>query len=123
MKRQISICIFLSIVLILIVLLFIKLQNEDGQNKIEQEITNSQTETEDNNSQSITISNDYKTYYFYAINEGGHIFVYDIQSQTLYMETGLETESLPENIQNELETGIYFENEEQLFSFLESYSS
>lgn len=122
MKRQLSICICLSITLILFGIFFIKSQNEDNQKNLELDYSNTQTETNEK-TQSITSSNEYKNYYFYAKNEDGHIFIYDIKSQTLYMETGIETDSLPLEIQENLEAGIYFENEEQLYSFLESYSS
>jgi len=122
MKRQISICIFLALIVIVLALLYIKLHNESGKRERPQTESTTPSETE-NNTGSITSSYEYKTYYFYAKEENGHILIYDIKTQTLYMETGIETNALPEHIQVELKSGIYFENEEQLYSFLESYSS
>lgn len=124
MKRQVSICIFLSVFLIFVTGIYIFFHNETKQNEIEIEDTNTQIEiVTEENTQSVTSSNEYKTYYFYAKDVDGYLFIYDVKSNTLYMETGIESSTLPEDIQAKLITGIYFENEEQLFSFLESYSS
>lgn len=125
MKRQVSICILLSILVLVMVLFGIRF-NKDSQQNNKQEnsdnIENTQQTTEDN-SQAVPSSKEYYKYYFYAQNTDGHVEIYDIKSQTLYMETGIETETLPEAVRLQLEERIYFENEEQLYSFLESYSS
>lgn len=112
----------MALIVIALALLYIKIYNEtDKRSKPEtEEMTQTESET---NSQSITSSHTYVTYYFYAIEEEGHISIYDIKTQTLYMETGIEIDALPDSLQTELRSGIYFENEEQLYSFLESYSS
>ena len=122
MKRQVSICIFLAIVVVVLALLYIKFNNEIGKNQTEDNTEKVENYTE-NNTQSITSSNEYITYYFYAQNDNGRISIYDVMSQTLYMETGIEINLLSEEMQEELESGIYFKTEEELFDFLESYSS
>ncbi len=122
MKRQMSICIFLAIIVIVLTLLYIKFNNENGRNQTDDTTAPIENSTE-NNTQSLTSSNEYSTYYFYAKNDNGRISVYDVKTQTLYMETGIEVEFLPEELQQELESGIYFKTEEELYDFLESYSS
>ena len=122
MKRQISICIFLAIVVIALTLLYIKFSNETARNKLPDNTENVEKTTE-NNTQSIISSNEYITYYFYAKNDNGRISIYDVKTQTLYMETGIEVGLLTEELQQELESGIYFKTEEELYDFLESYSS
>lgn len=122
MKRQMSICIFLAIIVIILTLLYIKFYNESGRNQTDDTTAPIENSTE-NNTQSLTSSNEYSTYYFYAKNDNGRISVYDVKTQTLYMETGIEVEFLPEELQQELESGIYFKTEEELYDFLESYSS
>lgn len=123
MKRQISICIFISALIIGLGLLYTKIHNDNNKPQEEQpivEVTESE-ETEDD--RSITISQEYNTYYFYAKDDEGRVSIYDMKSQTLYMETGIETNMLPESVQQELESGIYFKDEMELYDFLESYSS
>lgn len=122
MKRQISICIFLAIIVIVLTLLYIKFNNETGKNETENHTEQVENATE-NNTQSITSSNEYVTYYFYAKNDNGRISIYDVKTQTLYMETGIEVGLLTEELQQALESGIYFKTEEELYDFLESYSS
>ena len=123
MKRQISICIILSIIVIILALLYIKVNNENdlksGQNIIE----NTQINTEEEKNQSIISSNDYVNYYFCAKNDNGRVAIYDVKTKTLYMETGIETRLLPEEMQKALEQGIFFKTDVELFDFLESYSS
>lgn len=122
MKRQISICIFLSIIVIFLAFLYIKFNNETGRGKREPISFESTTETEDNEP-FVSSGNNYVTYYFYAVEEDGRISIYDVKSQTLYMETGIEVDVLPLEIQQKLESKIFFETEGELFDFLESYSS
>lgn len=122
MKRQISICIFLAILVIGLALLYIKLNNENDIMPIKENTETQEILTEEN-TQSITSSNEYTMYYFYAKNDNGRISIYDVKTQTLYMETGIEIFLLPQEMQKELESGIYFKTEQELFDFLESYSS
>lgn len=121
MKKQISICIILSILVIILALLYIK-QNNESSRHYSQNNTESEKESE-NSSDALTSSNHYETYSFCAKSEDGRVTVYDLKSQTLYMETAIVTDLLPDNVKNELETGIYFKTEAELFDFLESYSS
>ena len=124
MKRQIGICIFMSLLMFVLVFVFAQVNktNHPKDNVKDTNDTNIESETEDN-TQSIISSHEYVTYYFYAKNDNGKISIYDINSQTLYMETGIEISLLSEEIQKELESGIYFKNEVELYDFLECYSS
>jgi hypothetical protein len=125
MKRQVSICIFLSILVIILSLLYIKVSNINRNNieSEEQEPHTQMTEEDSTDDTSITIGQDHIQYYFYAKNDEGRVSIYDVNSQTLYMETGIETSGLPKELQNKLETGIFFKDEIELFDFLENYSS
>lgn len=119
MKRQISISIFCAILLIVLVWLYIKFYNE---RKPMDEIDTTEKmieKTED----SITISQEYTNYIYYIKEQEGRVVVYSIKNKDLYMETGIETFTLPSVIQEKLEEGIFFETEEKLYDFLESYSS
>ena len=123
MKRQIGICIILATIVVILALLYIKLINESQLDNRQNSTENSTMITEDDSTDSIISNQEYVTYYFYAKNDNGRVSIYDVKSQTLYMETGIEIDLLSEEMRQELESGIYFKNEEELFDFLESYSS
>lgn len=123
MKRQIGICIILAIIVVILALLYIKINNESNTQQRQDSTENSFIPTEESTTHSTISSNEYETYYFYAKNDNGRVSIYDIKSHTLYMETGIEIVLLPEEIQSALEVGIYFKTEVELFDFLESYSS
>ncbi len=60
---------------------------------------------------------------FYLINEQNYVVVYDEDFKYMYMNTGICTEKLPEELQKEILNMKYIESEEELYHFLESYSS
>ena len=51
------------------------------------------------------------------------IVVYREDKQTLYMNTDILLEDLSDTLQTEVMKGKYVETEEELYHFLESYSS
>jgi hypothetical protein len=60
---------------------------------------------------------------FYLMVADHFIVVYKKDKETLYMNTDILLESLDETLQAEVIQGKYVENEEELYHFLESYSS
>lgn len=60
---------------------------------------------------------------FYLVNEDNYVVVYDKDLKYLYMNTGILTEELPQALQQEIIQMKYIESEEELYHFLESYSS
>lgn len=117
MKRQTSISIFLAILVILLALLYIKFTN-DTQQKKDGTLTNEE-KTED----ALEISQDYVTYLYYVKEEQGRLVVYEVKTQEIFAQTSIQTKYLPKDINQQLEAGIYFETESDLYNFLESYSS
>ena len=118
MKRQISVSIFLAILVIALAWLYIKFSNET---KLKNETIT--TENDVSKEQSITISQSYITYPYYIKEADGRLVVYQSKTQEIYMETSVESDTLPEELKEKLKAGIFFENEEDLYDFLESYSS
>ena len=53
----------------------------------------------------------------------GCLQVYVAETGTLYMETAIAYDLLPERVQMQIDEGKYFESEEALLEFLENYSS
>lgn len=53
----------------------------------------------------------------------GCLQVYILETGEFYMETSIVYRLLPESVQTDIDRGKYFESEEELLEFLESYSS
>lgn len=81
--------------------------------------TNTQETTEET-VDSMTIVNA-ETYYLRT--NGDYLAVYKGDSSAVYFETDLKPEDLPETLQQKSETGLEFDSLEELYSFLENYSS
>ena len=67
--------------------------------------------------------NDYQMGRFFVTNEEGYLVVYDCVTRKRYDETSILVQNLPENWQKKLAEGLYFADEEELYEFLENYSS
>lgn len=61
--------------------------------------------------------------YYYLAEEQGYVVVYFCNMGTLFCETGIELEELPAHLQQEIRHIKTIETEEELYGFLESYSS
>lgn len=62
-------------------------------------------------------------YRYYMVLEQGCIAVYYSDKKTIYEYTDILEEDLPEDEVEKLKQGIYIEDEESLYSILESYTS
>ncbi len=62
-------------------------------------------------------------YAFVLLAEDGFVAVYQADRETLYATTGILVDNLPDNLQQEIQEGKIIDSEEQLYSFLENYSS
>lgn len=60
---------------------------------------------------------------FYLIEEHGFITVYLSDKKTVFEYTSIDAKSLPAEIEAEIKNGKYIKNTEELYSFLETYSS
>lgn len=60
---------------------------------------------------------------FFLLNEDHHVVVYDKSLKHVYLNTGIQTQGLPQSLQDEIVHMKYMKNEEELYHFLESYSS
>lgn len=118
MKRQVSVSIFLAIIVIALTWLYIRFSNETRPE--ENVIT---TENNISKEESITISQEYITCPYYIKEEDGKLIVFETKTKHIFMETSIEIYMLPEELIDKLDTGIFFETEGDLYDFLESYSS
>ena len=59
----------------------------------------------------------------FIIEEDGYLVIYNQITSERYDNTSIYVKDLPERLQKELESGLYFYNEQELYDFLENYSS
>lgn len=60
---------------------------------------------------------------FYLVNEKNYVVVYSDDLKTVYMSTNILLDSLPDDLKQEIIQNKYIATEEELYNFLESYSS
>lgn len=60
---------------------------------------------------------------FYLAVRNNEVVVYLEDMETVYINTGIQLESLPEDMQMEIMQMVWVEDEESLYNFLEAYSS
>ncbi|MDC7288736.1 hypothetical protein NXH76_13085 [Blautia schinkii] len=60
---------------------------------------------------------------FYLKESDGYVMVYESDRKTLYEPTSILVSLLPENLRMEIVKGKYLKSQEELYSFLENYSS
>ncbi len=77
-------------------------------------------ETEKELAESLNVVEPYK---YVLLAEEGYVAVYRSDRKTLYASTDILLENLPEELQQEIQTGKLIGSEEQLYNFLENYSS
>lgn len=118
MKRQVSVSIFLAVLLIALAWLYIKFSNETRPK--ENMIT---TENDVSKENSMPISQEYISCKYYLKEQYGKLVVFEGKNHEIFMETSIEVEFLPDDLKEKLEVGIFFQTEAELYDFLESYSS
>ena len=62
-------------------------------------------------------------YQYLLLAEDGYVAVYHADGKTFFSSTDILLIKLPEDLQAEIQEGKYITSEEQLYNFLESYSS
>ncbi|MGI6001228.1 hypothetical protein [Lachnoclostridium sp. An131] len=69
------------------------------------------------------VVNEQDSHEYYLVEEDGRVTIYRIDRETLFEYTGITTESLPEQLQEEISHGKRISGEKELYDFLENYSS
>ena len=70
----------------------------------------------------VNLKGDEQVFIYYLWEEGGYVMVYD-RDGNLFEKTSIQTETLPAEIREKLKDGIGLSGQEELYSFLENYSS
>ncbi len=64
-----------------------------------------------------------KNYEYVIVAEDGYLSVYRADLKTKYMDTDISVKELSDRMKKEVQQGKKFENVEELYGFLENYSS
>jgi hypothetical protein len=127
MKHKYSICVLFGLLLICILIAVFstveqknlkRQETTESQETLEADVKPEATETE-----SVTSSKEEGSYSYIILEEDGHLLVYYSDNMTVFFDSGIPAGNLPESLLPELETGIRFSDEEELYEFLENYSS
>lgn len=62
-------------------------------------------------------------YEFLLVDHNDYVAVYQLPEREIYEYTDVIMEVLPEEVQKEVQEGKYIKNEEELYNFLENYTS
>lgn len=103
----------------------LSLKEESKELESEKRVENSSKGFKQNeNIPSSVETNKEVTYYKYMIyQDGERLTVYESDSVTVFMETDILVDELPEDMREQLKLGVGISTEEELYDFLESYSS
>lgn len=122
MKRKYSICIFVAVLLVVSGLLVWFGTADRGGSDEEQ--TKTQEEWQESTEENAIYSGKTQESYAYIIFDvDGHLLVYYSDNTTVFFDTGILSHSLSEEMRKQLTYGIRFADEDELYEFLENYSS
>lgn len=128
MKKTTSICLFTGMIFLLLVMVVYLLftQQDTGRKKqdlaaaTEEMPAETDTEKELKTTESLAV---YKPYAYIIKQKDGILVVYQSDGITEFFETNIRIRDLNEDMVKKLETGIRFSDDQELYAFLESYSS
>lgn len=120
MKNKIGIC-FLTVIAILLALFILEKINtgisQDAEDDKAVEIAQD-TQSANSRETSMELSSGY-----IVRNENGMLTIYSGGGGEKFFDSGIYYDELPADIQHKIDSGLGFENEADLYDFLESYSS
>lgn len=123
MKRKTGICFLLGTVFATAVIVvgigFYNSQKRSPMEENNTETTGMETEAEE----AVISSVNQPEYKYIIFSEDGRLVVYFSDNATVFFNSGIRADTLPDTIQEQLSLGIRFATDEQLYDFLESYSS
>ena len=128
MKKTTSICLFTGMIFLLLILTVYLLftQQNAGAGKKDISAATEEILAENDTAENIRTTESIAIYelYTYVIKQkDGILVVYQSDGVTEFFETNIRVRDLDEGMIKKLENGIFFSNDQELYAFLESYSS
>ena len=126
MKKTTSICLFTGMIFLLLVMVVYLLFTQQDTGEKEQDLAaateempaETDTEKELKTTESLAV---YEPYAYIIKQKDGILVVYQSDGITEFFETNIR--DLNEDMVKKLENGIRFSDDQELYAFLESYSS
>lgn len=128
MKKTTSICLFTGMIFLLLVMVVYLLFTQQDTGEKEQDLAaateempaETDTEKELKTTESLAV---YEPYAYIIKQKDGILVVYQSDGITEFFETNIRIRDLNEDMVKKLENGIQFSDDQELYAFLESYSS
>ena len=128
MKKTTSICLFTGMIFLLLVMVVYLLFTQQDTGEKEQDLAvateempaETDTEKEVKTTESLAV---YEPYAYIIKQKDGILVVYQSDGITEFFETNIRIRDLNEDMVKKLENGIRFSDDQELYAFLESYSS
>lgn len=128
MKKTTSICLFTGMIFLLLVMVVYLLFTQQDTGEKEQDLAaateempaETDTEKELKTTESLAV---YEPYVYIIKQKDGILVVYQSDGITEFFETNIRIRDLNEDMVKKLENGIRFSDDQELYAFLESYSS
>ena len=128
MKKTTSICLFTGMIFLLLVMVVYLLFTQQDTGEKEQDLAaateempaETDTEKELKTTESLSV---YESYAYVIKQKDGILVVYQSDGITEFFETNIRIRDLNEDMVKKLENGIRFSDDQELYAFLESYSS
>lgn len=128
MKKTTSICLFTGMIFLLLVMVVYLLFTQQDTGEKEQDLAaateempaETDTEKELKTTESLAV---YESYACVIKQKDGILVVYQSDGITEFFETNIRIRDLNEDMVKKLENGIRFSDDQELYAFLESYSS
>ena len=128
MKKTTSICLFTGMIFLLLVMVVYLLFTQQDTGEKEQDLAaateempaETDTEKELKTTESLDV---YESYAYVIKQKDGILVVYQSDGITEFFETNIRIRDLNEDMVKKLENGIRFSDDQELYAFLESYSS
>ena len=127
-KKTTSICLFTGMIFLLLVMVVYLLFTQQDTGEKEQDLAaateempaETDTEKELKTTESLAV---YEPYAYVIKQKDGILVVYQSDGITEFFETNIRIRDLNEDMVKKLENGIRFSDDQELYAFLESYSS
>ena len=127
-KKTTSICLFTGMIFLLLVMVVYLLFTQQDTGEKEQDLAaateempaETDTEKELKTTESLAV---YEPYAYIIKQKDGILVVYQSDGITEFFETNIRIRDLNEDMVKKLENGIRFSDDQELYAFLESYSS
>ena len=124
MKKTTSICLFTGMIFLLLVMVVYLLFTQQDTGEKEQDLAAATeempAEKELKTTESLAV---YEPYAYVIKQKDGILVVYQSDGITEFFETNIRIRDLNEDMVKKLENGIRFSDDQELYAFLESYSS